>query len=333
MALNATVGKKGGSIAKTDVTATVTADKGDSGIKITTSKLTVVAHGLTGIPKEQFAQVASDAEKAARCRTRSAAPSRSSSTPRPSRALAVRPADDQSRPALMKLGTIALAGAPPPPYPSGHDPFRRCSMRHVTSGGAAACALLLALVCSSPLVNAASATKIPITTSSDDARQLYMKGRDLAEKLRATDARRLYEQAIVKDPNFALAYRRSGQHVGNDQGVHRGDHARGVAHGEHQRRGAAHRAGARSRDEGRSGRRAPALHRARAPVPGRRTRADAARERVLRPSGVHGCRHALREGDGDQPVVLAAVQPAWLCVSVPREIRRGRADVQEVPRS
>ena len=52
MALNATVGSKGGSIAKTDVTATVTADKGDSGIKITTSKLTVVAHGLTGIPKE-----------------------------------------------------------------------------------------------------------------------------------------------------------------------------------------------------------------------------------------------------------------------------------------
>ena len=63
MALNATVGRKGGSIAKTDVTATVTADKGDAGIKITTSKLTVVAHGLTGIAKDQFAQVAADAEK------------------------------------------------------------------------------------------------------------------------------------------------------------------------------------------------------------------------------------------------------------------------------
>jgi len=63
MALNATVGRKGGSIAKTDVTATVTADKGDSGIKITTSKLTVVAHGLTGIAKDQFGQVAADAEK------------------------------------------------------------------------------------------------------------------------------------------------------------------------------------------------------------------------------------------------------------------------------
>jgi osmotically inducible protein OsmC len=62
MALNATVGRKGGSIAKTDVTATVSADKGDAGIKITTSKLTVVAHGLDGIPKDQFAEVAREAE-------------------------------------------------------------------------------------------------------------------------------------------------------------------------------------------------------------------------------------------------------------------------------
>jgi lipoyl-dependent peroxiredoxin len=62
MALNATVGRKGGSIAKTDVTATVTADKGEGGITITTSKLSVTAHGLTGIPKEQFADVAKEAE-------------------------------------------------------------------------------------------------------------------------------------------------------------------------------------------------------------------------------------------------------------------------------
>ena len=62
MALNATIGRKGGAAAKTDVTATVTADKGDAGIKITNSKLTVVAHGLTGIPKEQFAEVAREAE-------------------------------------------------------------------------------------------------------------------------------------------------------------------------------------------------------------------------------------------------------------------------------
>jgi lipoyl-dependent peroxiredoxin len=62
MALNATVGRKGGAIAKTDVTATVTADKGEAGIKIMSSKLSVTAHGLTGIPKEQFAEVAKEAE-------------------------------------------------------------------------------------------------------------------------------------------------------------------------------------------------------------------------------------------------------------------------------
>ena len=63
MALNATVGRKGGSIGRTRVTATVTADKGDSGIKLTTSKLKVVAEGLQGIDKGQFDAVAREAEK------------------------------------------------------------------------------------------------------------------------------------------------------------------------------------------------------------------------------------------------------------------------------
>jgi osmotically inducible protein OsmC len=63
MALNAFVGRKGGSIGKTQVTATVVADKGDSGIKLTTSKLKVVAEGLTGIDKAQFPEVAKEAEK------------------------------------------------------------------------------------------------------------------------------------------------------------------------------------------------------------------------------------------------------------------------------
>ena len=48
--------------------------------------------------------------------------------------------------------------------------------------------------------------KIPITTSSDEARQAYLKGRDLDEKLRATDARKLFEQAVAKDKDFALAH-------------------------------------------------------------------------------------------------------------------------------
>jgi tetratricopeptide (TPR) repeat protein len=60
-------------------------------------------------------------------------------------------------------------------------------------------AFLLAQAGSSP-------GKIPITTQSEEARQLFLKGRDLAEKLRATDARRFYEQAVEKDKNFALGY-------------------------------------------------------------------------------------------------------------------------------
>ncbi|HXW04286.1 MAG TPA: OsmC family peroxiredoxin [Vicinamibacterales bacterium] len=62
MALNATVGRKGGSIGRTRVTATVSADKGDAGITITTSKLQVVAEGLQGIDRGQFAEVAREAE-------------------------------------------------------------------------------------------------------------------------------------------------------------------------------------------------------------------------------------------------------------------------------
>src|SRR5512146_884232 len=62
MALNATIGRKGGSAARTLVTATVTADKGEAGIKLTTSKLKVVAEGLQGIEKSAFAEVAREAE-------------------------------------------------------------------------------------------------------------------------------------------------------------------------------------------------------------------------------------------------------------------------------
>ncbi|HXW07396.1 MAG TPA: tetratricopeptide repeat protein [Vicinamibacterales bacterium] len=55
-------------------------------------------------------------------------------------------------------------------------------------------------------VQAQTADKVPITTQSAEARDLYLKGRDLAEKLRATDARRYYEQAVQKDKTFALGY-------------------------------------------------------------------------------------------------------------------------------
>jgi osmotically inducible protein OsmC len=62
MALNATLGRKSASADRTDVTATVAADKGEAGIKITSSKLTVTAYGLKGMDASQFAEVAREAE-------------------------------------------------------------------------------------------------------------------------------------------------------------------------------------------------------------------------------------------------------------------------------
>jgi tetratricopeptide (TPR) repeat protein len=73
-----------------------------------------------------------------------------------------------------------------------------------------AAAILVVITCTASALILAQAPaggdKIPITTSSDEARKLYLEGRDLLEKLRGTDARRLFEQAVAKDPNFALAY-------------------------------------------------------------------------------------------------------------------------------
>ena len=62
MALNATLGRKGASADRTVVRATVTADKGDAGIKIGSSKLEVTAYGLKGLEASQFAEVAKEAE-------------------------------------------------------------------------------------------------------------------------------------------------------------------------------------------------------------------------------------------------------------------------------
>lgn len=48
--------------------------------------------------------------------------------------------------------------------------------------------------------------KIPITTTSEEARKEYLAGRDLQEKLRITDSLQHYDKALALDPNFALAH-------------------------------------------------------------------------------------------------------------------------------
>jgi tetratricopeptide (TPR) repeat protein len=47
---------------------------------------------------------------------------------------------------------------------------------------------------------------VSLTTSSAEARDLYLKGRTLAEQLRAQDGRKLFEQAVAADPAFAMAH-------------------------------------------------------------------------------------------------------------------------------
>ena len=47
--------------------------------------------------------------------------------------------------------------------------------------------------------------KIPITTNSEEARKEFLKGRELADNLRLTDAIAHFDQALTLDPNFASA--------------------------------------------------------------------------------------------------------------------------------
>ncbi|MFZ5517857.1 MAG: tetratricopeptide repeat protein [Candidatus Zhuqueibacterota bacterium] len=48
--------------------------------------------------------------------------------------------------------------------------------------------------------------EIPISTTSDEARQLFVKARDLFENMRLDESRELFEKAVAADPDFALAY-------------------------------------------------------------------------------------------------------------------------------
>ena len=73
------------------------------------------------------------------------------------------------------------------------------------------CAALAVMSCQQANTATASAPtddnngKIPITTSSEEARKEYLAGRDLQEKLRITDSIAHFDKALSLDPDFALA--------------------------------------------------------------------------------------------------------------------------------
>jgi osmotically inducible protein OsmC len=63
MVLTNTIVKQGGKSSKVHVTATVTADKGDAGIKVVTSHLKATVEGLEGIETGKLQELATGAEK------------------------------------------------------------------------------------------------------------------------------------------------------------------------------------------------------------------------------------------------------------------------------
>jgi tetratricopeptide (TPR) repeat protein len=67
--------------------------------------------------------------------------------------------------------------------------------------------LSILLLCSCLLISCAKPEKgMPITTTSSEARDLFLQGRDKYENIELTAAAQLFDQAIAKDSNFALAY-------------------------------------------------------------------------------------------------------------------------------
>ena len=63
MVLTNTITKQGGKASKVRVTATVTADKDDAGIKVVSSHLKATVEGLEGIDKNTLSELATGAEK------------------------------------------------------------------------------------------------------------------------------------------------------------------------------------------------------------------------------------------------------------------------------
>lgn len=89
--------------------------------------------------------------------------------------------------------------------------MKRTSSLYLLSTFVAATAIAIVVGCSNagagngPTFAKSDGEKIPVTTSSAEAKKEFLAGRDLAEKLRITDSLQHYDKAIALDPNFALA--------------------------------------------------------------------------------------------------------------------------------
>ena len=63
MVLANTIGKQGGKAKRIRITATVTGDRSDAGLKVVSSNLTAIVEGLEGIDRAGISDLANNAEK------------------------------------------------------------------------------------------------------------------------------------------------------------------------------------------------------------------------------------------------------------------------------
>jgi tetratricopeptide (TPR) repeat protein len=66
--------------------------------------------------------------------------------------------------------------------------------------------IVIAMAIAASVPAADSNGKMPVTTVSEKARTLYLKGLDLADKLRIQDSAEYFRKATQEDPHFALAH-------------------------------------------------------------------------------------------------------------------------------
>ena len=69
--------------------------------------------------------------------------------------------------------------------------------------------LVCAVIALAPSLVLAQQKQLSVTTASPDALALYQKALDYVENIESESARPLLDQAIQKDPGFAMADRKS----------------------------------------------------------------------------------------------------------------------------
>jgi len=79
-------------------------------------------------------------------------------------------------------------------------------MKSICIFGKLTIAAIICVLLISPQYMCSQKGEMTITTSSDEALKLFLDGRDKLDNIETAAAAPLFDKAIEKDPNFALAY-------------------------------------------------------------------------------------------------------------------------------